>query len=213
MNWSALSAESELRSEVHPIWANGVWKLGLADYMETFLSAPERLGGRSDLGLLCLLSAQLEWAAPDRDRGWKTRGVAFCMSNSHPDNQVKAALHHPFPWLMLQRGNQPWGRYSTPHPNWLLPLGFPCSRKWFCVCFFTSVEVAGLAGCGGEEGAQSVLRELSWIKRSKPGRHMGIQNRPSSNISCKLQQSATWRERGGCSKRSWLLCGTGWLRG
>lgn len=67
-----------------------------------------------------------------------------------------------------------------------------------------------MAGCGGEEGAQSVLRELSWIERSKPGRHMGIQNRPSSNISCKLQQSATWRERGGCSKRSWLLCGMGW---
>lgn len=40
-----------------------------------FLVLLRGLGGRSDLGLLCLLSAQLEWAAPDRDRGEKPVGL------------------------------------------------------------------------------------------------------------------------------------------
>lgn len=33
---------------------------------------------------------------------------------------------------------------------------------------------------------------LSWIERTKPGREMGILNKPSSTISCKLQQGTRW---------------------
>lgn len=65
--WSAPSAELAVGSEVHHIWANGVWKVGLVEYTETTLTAPERvwelLGGKIDPWLLSPVytAITIEW--------------------------------------------------------------------------------------------------------------------------------------------------------
>lgn len=164
-------------------------------------------------------------------QGWKPHGVAFYISNSHPDNQAVGKSWSPSHISLANAAERELATRAT-HPTSpesapaLLPL---LSKMTLCVYFFTSVEAAGLCpspagtaqrtqlgdGWLGWAGRSTVCpdsgEELSWIERTKPGWHMDTQNRPSSNISCKLQQCGARREQSGCSKRTQLLCGMWWL--
>lgn len=92
-----------------------------------FLVLLRGFGGRNDSWLLCLLSTQLECAAPDRDRGWKPHGVALYISNSHPVNQAVCKSWSPSHISMANAPEMELAMRAIYHttPDLALALGLP----------------------------------------------------------------------------------------